>query len=326
MTHIRLKRLLGKQKEAADIIHTMIATIGAPVCIQDKEGNVLAGFAADGCERHPVTCEGAIIGWTSGQHQAELVARLLTYLANKEAEKVMLADETLERYRELNLLYHLSEKLADSLELAAVAQTAMEEANRLIEASGGCVMLKAGQAQLEPIAAFGQGFGPGQRIKVGEGVIGEVVLNGKAELVNDIRADARYVEDQLPASVRSVVCAPLKSKNRVMGVIALGLDEPGAAYAAADLKLLNTLASQAAPAIENALLYAQTLREARQREERLHQQIKALRIELDEARQSKKVAEITESDYFQRLRHQADNLREIIEGNRVAALDRVQGE
>jgi putative methionine-R-sulfoxide reductase with GAF domain len=327
MTHISLKRLLARQKEAAAVVHAVIAVIGAPVCIQDGEGNVLAGFATDGCERHPVTCEGGVIGWTSGQQQAELVATLLTYLANKEAEKATLADETLERYRELNLLYHLSEKLAASLELAAVAQTAMDEASRLIKATGGCVMLlDEAQAKLEPIAAFGRGVGPQQTIKVGEGVIGMVALSGKAELVNDIRADARYVEGQMSTSVRSLVCAPLKSKNRVMGVIALVLCEAGMVHMAPDLKLLNTLASQAAPAIENALLYEKTLREARQREERLHQQIEALRIELDEARQSQKVAEITESDYFQRLRHQADNLREIIEGNRVAALDRVQGE
>jgi hypothetical protein len=61
------------------------------------------------------------------------------------------------------------------------------------------------------------------------------------------------------------------------------------------------------------LLYEKSLREAQEREERLQRQIQALRIELDEARQTKQVAEITESDYFQQLRHQADSLREIIE-------------
>jgi hypothetical protein len=55
------------------------------------------------------------------------------------------------------------------------------------------------------------------------------------------------------------------------------------------------------------------LREAKDREERLQQQIREMRIELDEARQATQVAEITESDYFQQLRHQANNLREIIE-------------
>jgi GAF domain-containing protein len=81
-----------------------------------------------------------------------------------------------------------------------------------------------------------------------------------------------------------------------------------------DLKLLNTLASQAGPAIESAILYEKTLREAREREERLQRQIEQLKIELDEAKMAKQVAEITESDYFQQLREQAEGLRKTFEG------------
>jgi GAF domain-containing protein len=97
----------------------------------------------------------------------------------------------------------------------------------------------------------------------------------------------------------------------VLGVIVL-VSETAITYTAKDLKLLNTLASQSAPAIENALLYEKTIREAKEREERLQRQIRELRIELDEARQDKQVAEITESDYFQQLRGEADDLRKII--------------
>ncbi|MBI1879516.1 MAG: GAF domain-containing protein [Chloroflexi bacterium] len=316
MTQIKLKRLLSKKQEAAAIVSDLIEAINTPISVQDREGNTLMGAASAGPQgRYPITCSHNIIGWTIGQERAELVATLLTHLANKEAEKDTLADEMLERYRELNLLYHLSEKLATSLELAAVAQTALDEASRLIKATAGWVMLlDEGQADLDPIAAFGQGFQPQQRVKLGEGIIGGVALNGKAELVNDIQADARYVEGQISTPISSLICAPLKTKNQVIGVIALGVSEAGVAYLAADLKLLNTLASQAAPAIENALLYEKTLREAREREERLQRQIQDLRIELDEARQAKQVAEITGTDYFQQLRSKANDLREMLEG------------
>lgn len=53
--------------------------------------------------------------------------------------------------------------------------------------------------------------------------------------------------------------------------------------------------------------------EVRAREARLQQQVRALQIEIDEERQAKKVAEITESDYFHRLRNQAADLRRIME-------------
>lgn len=50
------------------------------------------------------------------------------------------------------------------------------------------------------------------------------------------------------------------------------------------------------------------------REQRLKQQVQELRIELDDARQARQVAEITESDYFRDLRSQAGDLRSIIDG------------
>ena len=54
--------------------------------------------------------------------------------------------------------------------------------------------------------------------------------------------------------------------------------------------------------------------QVRAREERLQQQVQALRIEIDEVRQARKVAEITESEYFKDLRRQADGLRQMVEG------------
>lgn len=315
MTQLKLKRLLSKKKEATPIVSALIETINAPISIHDIEGNILIGPANNDAQgKYPITCGNDIVGWTIGQERAELMATLLTHLANKEAEKDALADEMLERYRELNLLYNLSEKLATSLEVKAVAEMALDEASRLIKATGGCIMLLyEGQTDLETVAVFGQSFQLQHKIRLGESIIGGVALSGKAELVNDIQADTRYIDGQISIPISSLLCAPLKTKNQVIGVIALGVSEAGVVYLAADLKLLNTLASQAAPAIENALLYEKTLREAREREERLQRQIQELRIELDEARQTKQVAEITESDYFQQLRHQADSLREIIE-------------
>lgn len=315
MTQLKLKKLLSKKKEIAAIVSGLLQTIDEPISIYDGAGAVLVDAPSPKAnEKYFITCQGEIIGWAVGPEQAELIAAVLTHLANREAEKNTLADELLERYRELNLLYNLAEKLTASLELAAVAQIALDEASRLIKAVGGWVMLlHEEQADLLSIAAFGQGFQPQQRVKLGEGIMSGVAVNGKAELVNDIQADPRYIEGQTPILVNSLVCAPLKTKNRVIGVIALGGSRGDTAYMAADLKLLNTVASQTAPAIENALLYEKALRESREREERLQRQIQELRIELDEARQTKQVAEITESDYFQQLRHQADSLREIIE-------------
>lgn len=313
MTKFKLKRLLSKRKKAAVILNDLAEMNNLTLAIEDVGGNVLLGAASDDTlTKYPITCEGTLLGWVIGQEQATPLANLIGHLAEKEAEKETLADGTLEHYRELNLLYNLSEKLAASLEVAAVAQTALNEASRLITATGGYVMLlDEAQEFIHIVATIGQVVqSPGQ-LKPGQGMIGQIAQTGKGEIVNDIQADTRYEPDEIYTAVSSLVCAPLKAKDKVLGLLLL-VSEHAVTYTAKDLKLLNTLASQAAPAIENALLYEKTVREAKEREERLQRQIQELRIELDEARQDKQVAEITESDYFQQLRGEAEDLRKII--------------
>jgi two-component system cell cycle response regulator len=58
-----------------------------------------------------------------------------------------------------------------------------------------------------------------------------------------------------------------------------------------------------------ARVFQRMAREVRAREERLQQQVTELRIEIDEARQAAKVAEVTETEYFKELRAQAADLR-----------------
>jgi two-component system cell cycle response regulator len=58
-----------------------------------------------------------------------------------------------------------------------------------------------------------------------------------------------------------------------------------------------------------ARVFQRMAREVRAREERLQRQVTDLRIEIDEARQTTKVAEVTETAYFQELRAQAADLR-----------------
>jgi nitrogen fixation/metabolism regulation signal transduction histidine kinase len=64
-----------------------------------------------------------------------------------------------------------------------------------------------------------------------------------------------------------------------------------------------------------ARVFQKMAREVRIREEKLKQQVIELKIVLDESRQSKKVSEITESDYFKSLKSEADDLRGIISGS-----------
>jgi CheY-like chemotaxis protein len=58
-----------------------------------------------------------------------------------------------------------------------------------------------------------------------------------------------------------------------------------------------------------ARVFQTMAREVRAREERLTQQVQQLRIEIDQTKKAREVAEITESDYFQDLQRKAKDLR-----------------
>jgi DNA-binding response OmpR family regulator len=58
-----------------------------------------------------------------------------------------------------------------------------------------------------------------------------------------------------------------------------------------------------------ARVFQSMAREVRAREQRLRQEVRALRIEIDESRKAHQVAEITETDYFQQLQQKAQGMR-----------------
>ena len=58
-----------------------------------------------------------------------------------------------------------------------------------------------------------------------------------------------------------------------------------------------------------ARVFQRMAREVRAREERLQQQVQELRIQIDEGKQAREVAEITETDYFRTLQDKARRLR-----------------
>ncbi|NIM94744.1 MAG: GAF domain-containing protein [Anaerolineales bacterium] len=305
--------LFGKDGMGA-LLEGILHISGVSVAILDEEGDVLLGVPdlalGESAEKHPILCEGKKIGLVAGEHAAGPIAALLNRLLDYEFEKEELIDEVLSTYRQINLLYNLAENLGASLELEKVAKATLEQATRLIEATGAVFLWRSGESvRFEFIASWGIPLEDIEKQTHNKEIMIKVASMGMAEIVNDAQSDPRFHVNE--SSIQSLIYAPIKAKGKATGSISLFTEHP-ITYTAADLNLLTTITSQAAPAIDNAILYEKTLREAQEREQRLQRQIRELRIELDEARQEEKLAEITETEYFQRLRDQADHLRGII--------------
>ena len=90
------------------------------------------------------------------------------------------------------------------------------------------------------------------RIKVGQGVTGQAVQRREAVLVNDVAAEENFINSA--PGVRSELAVPLIAKNKVIGVIDVEADQPGA-FNEEHKRLLTLFASRIAIGIENARLY-----------------------------------------------------------------------
>ena len=101
----------------------------------------------------------------------------------------------------------------------------------------------------------------------------------------------------------SVLCLPLRAAGSVVGVLQLWnatrpTDGEVIAFEDGPVEVLESLSLLAAAALD-----------AYRREHALRQQIRSLEIRIDQANRRREVSEITETDYFKRLREQARRLR-----------------
>lgn len=153
-----------------------------------------------------------------------------------------------------------------------------------------------------------------------------IVISAVDEIESVIRCIEVGATDYLPkpfepSLLRARLNASLVTK-RLRDLELEYLEQVGYVIAAAgrveagtfDVSSLDAVAARSDTLGQLARVFQKMAREVYAREERLRQQIKELRIEIDEVKQAKQVSEITESEYFKSLRSQADDLRQIIEG------------
>jgi serine phosphatase RsbU (regulator of sigma subunit) len=283
VSRLALRHVFGRHHDARALVSAIAAAMGSPVAVEDADGRLLHGELppAGSASRFPISHQEAGLGWVSGPAQAGTVAVLLDHLVAREVERRALGAEVLHLYREVNLIYSFSEKLAALLDLQRVAELTLQQARQMIVATDGVIMLLDEETGLlSTVAGFGEEMPSLAGFRRGHGIVGAVTAAGVAEIVNDVDTDPRRATEH--TAVKALACAPLRVGERVIGVIALGSTVP-MAYTAAELKLLTTLALQTATAIENARLFERTLQAARERERllALHKETEVARARLE---------------------------------------------
>jgi two-component sensor histidine kinase len=96
-------------------------------------------------------------------------------------------------------------------------------------------------------------------LKVGEGIAGRVAQTGQLMVVEDVRRDPRYryADIARQEGLCSLLCVPLRVRERIVGVFNCYMGEPHT-FTPQEIGLFQTLANQTALASENARLVVNT--------------------------------------------------------------------
>ena len=204
-----------------------------------------------------------------GQPHALAVVRDIT----EEVEAYQFLEQRVEeRTRELSMLLDVSANIASTLDLQLLLQLVLEQLQQVVDYDGASVLILEGDelrnvAHRGPITYEAQAQMHLSREQAGE--LWEVMEGREPLIIDDIKEDTwlahafrqafgEYLNREMEY-VRTWVGLPLMVQERRIGWLSIHHGEPRA-YAQHHVALAQTIANQAATAIENARLYGEARR------------------------------------------------------------------
>lgn len=190
--------------------------------------------------------------------------KLIVSLSNEMVmviENAMLFNERESKVVELDNLLKATEAIASAMQLDPLLDMIMELGMKVMDAEGCSVLLvDEKEKKLQFVAASGAKKEEVKKLSLdmGEGVAGWVAQNDQPLLIEDVSQDDRFskkVDESLRQETKSLICVPLKVKERTIGVMEVINKRGDRTFTERDMVLFKPLSAQAAVAIERARLY-----------------------------------------------------------------------
>lgn len=217
--------------------------------------------------------DGALEYLTKPVDEGELFAAVERALElQRQARQRQVADRQAQRrLSDLVLLREIGDTANSAADLQRLVDKVLDSIRVSVEVEIASLML-LGQDGLLHIRAA-RGLPPEvvqtTRIAPGQGVAGFVLAGGEPVLIDDLERDGRFApaEGAHRYTTGSLLSVPLRSRDRVIGVLNVNNKGSGETFTAADLHLLTTIANQTALAIENFELVSNLRQKARELEQ-----------------------------------------------------------
>lgn len=180
----------------------------------------------------------------------------------------------------LAAIYDLSREMALLPDVGQVGETMLDIAGRVLDFDiCGLGLVDEEQDELYLLATRGLAEEARSRLPLNteKSITVAAARSGELIYAPDVREEPRYM--MVEAATRSELAVPLKVQDRVIGVINIESAKVDA-FSQSDARLLSTLATQAAVAIENVWLYEAVQRELTERK-RAEEEIRRRTRELE---------------------------------------------
>lgn len=185
----------------------------------------------------------------------------------------------------LQALYDVSRSLGQSLEPRNVIHRAMDAVIQLTGAERGFLMLRDddGNLRVEVVRQLDEQSLDSPEFAYSRSIANQVLDTGEAVITSNAEEDPRF-KDSISVrneGLRSIMAAPLRARGSIIGVAYVENRIIAGLFGEDDLATLEALGSQAAIAIDNALLFAQTDEQLKRRVEEL-QLLRRVDLQLSE--------------------------------------------
>jgi signal transduction histidine kinase len=183
--------------------------------------------------------------------------RLLLALAGIAAEaidKERLHQETAARLSEVSTLYTLATQITSSLSTNSVLESIVSILRITLDCRACSIFLidpTEEYLQLEVASGPSVAWKGIARLRIGEGISGQVIAQRRSIYIPDTQLDPDFI--YFDPNIRSLLVVPLIVRGQAIGTLSIDATEPNAFDE--EIRLLTISAAQAAVAIENAQLY-----------------------------------------------------------------------
>lgn len=184
-------------------------------------------------------------------HPQMVLAETVGSIMALALENARVSEDMRMRLQESQSLHQITLALLQKLDLDEVIEIICKEALNLSRASGSLIGLLESPEWLRIEQAAGDIVETAGRYPLEKSLLGAAVVRGEPTLLNHIRNAQRPEDDKL----YSLLAFPLKVEGNVIG--ALGVVNRQHGFTAADVRLLQLLADQAAMAVEHARMAGQ---------------------------------------------------------------------